>query len=89
MNNLEFDTKFCGQRQKLLAIFANEVYGEIPPSPKKIEADEKIIEGRNYCGGHAQLYKINLIVHLRMKVTFRSPLSYVYLNTKERRKLLF
>ncbi len=60
MNNLEFDTKFCGQRQKLLAIFANEVYGEIPPSPKKIEADEKIIEGRNYCGGHAQLYKINL-----------------------------
>ena len=53
-------SEFLVQRQKVLDIFASEVYGGIPPSPKKIQATEKSIEGRNYFCGHARLLQVNL-----------------------------
>ena len=63
-------SEFLVQRQKVLDIFASEVYGDIPPAPKKIEALEKAIEGRNYFCGHARLLQVNLNCTLDDKTNF-------------------
>ncbi len=60
MKKSEFNVEFSLRRQKLLAVFASEVYGEIPPAPKRIESKEIDIEGRNYCCGHARLLRVDL-----------------------------
>lgn len=60
INKLELSDAYSMIRKKHLDIFANEVYGEIPSVPSKIEADKSIIEGNNYCCGHARLFEITL-----------------------------
>ena len=59
-NKLEVTSEFIKQRKETLGIFASEVYGDIPPAPKKIEAIEKAIEGKNYFCGHARLLQVDL-----------------------------
>lgn len=61
------------KRERILGIFKNEVYGEIPNAPIKIDFKEKSIEGASYCAGHASLYEVILRCRLDNGNEFSFP----------------
>lgn len=81
-------SEFLVQRQKALDIFASEVYGDIPPAPKKIEALEKAIEGRNYFCGHARLLQVNLNCTLDDKTNFSFPFKLCLPTNVKKNKII-
>lgn len=65
--------RFYFDREAIVDLFANEVYGKVPPAPICMSCDEKLIEGRDYFGGHAYLYEIILNCKLENEANFSFP----------------
>ena len=60
-------------REKIIDIFSNEVYGRIPAPPIELSFEEKDLEGRDYFGGHAQLREVVLSCKLEGDREFSFP----------------
>lgn len=82
--NMNFDI----YREKLLSVFENEVYGHIPPPPKKAEACERVIECDEYELKLARLYEIELICELDNGMSFSFPFKLLLPDGEGKRKTI-
>ena len=73
ISKLSKNQELSEERQKLLSVFAKEVYGEIPAPPISIDFEEKMVEGTSFCAGHAWLYEVKIKCNLDNGKCFLFP----------------